>query len=263
MELRQVTVLFCDIVQSTELANALDPEDLLQVFDAFRQVVRTVARAHSGYRLRFIGDGARVIFGHPDTREDATESAVRCGLALVDAMRSTRVVHNTLDLRVGIAFGTAVLGDEIEETALTSEAVVGTVAHLAARLMAVAPPGGVVIDHSTRKLIGGFFDCRDLGTLRLKGFEDGVRGWLVSGETSVASRHEARRTRVAADCLIGRDAEVARLESLWRRATSGRCCAAILVGDPGVGKSRLAHALDDATRAEGATRLEFDCTPRT
>lgn len=263
VELRQVTVLFCDIVQSTELANTLDPEDLLQVFDAFRQVVRTVARAHSGYRLRFIGDGARVIFGHPDTREDATESAVRCGLALVDAIRSTRLAHNTLDLRVGIAFGTAVLGDEIEETALTSEAVVGTVAHLAARLMAVAPPGGVVIDHSTRKLIGGFFDCRDLGTLRLKGFEDGVRGWLVCGETSVASRHEARRTRVAADCLIGRDAEVARLESLWRRATSGRCCAAILVGDPGVGKSRLAHALDDATRVEGATRLEFDCTPRT
>jgi class 3 adenylate cyclase len=263
VQLRQVTVLVCDLVQSTELSNVLDYEDLLNVFHEFRNIVRSIAHEHSGYRLRFVGDGARVIFGHPDTREDATESAVRCGLALVDAIRALRCVHKPLELRVGIAFGTAVLGNEIEETALTDEAVVGTVAHLAARLMAVAPPSGVVIDHSTRKLIGGFFDCRDLGTLSLKGFEQGVRSWSALGETGVVSRHMARRTGVADDRLIGRDAEVACLHELWRQTASGRGCSVILVGDPGLGKSRLAHALDDVAQGDGATCLEIDCTPRT
>lgn len=263
VELRQVTVLFCDIVQSTEIANRLDPEDLLAVFIEFRLIVRRIARTHSGHRLRFVGDGARVIFGHPDTREDATESAVRCGLALLSAIREARSVSEPLDLHVGIASGTAVLDEELEETALTNEAVVGTVPHLAARLAAAAPPGGVAIDHSTRKLVGRFFDCRDLGILRLKGFDEGVRSWLVLGETAIASRHEARRMPCESNQLIGRDAEIAQLMAAWSEAHAGRGRAVILVGDPGVGKSRLVYEVDQVAQVEGATRLEFDCTPRT
>lgn len=262
-ELRQVTVLFCDLVRSTELANLLDYEDLMQVFQAFRDVVRRSALAHSGHRIRFAGDGARVIFGHPETREDATESAVRCGLELAVAMRAADCPGKPLDLRVGIAFGTAVVNDAVEETSSSGEAIIGSVAHLAARLMSSAPPGDVVIDHATRRLIGGFFDCRDLGVRRMKGFEHGVHVWSVAGETQLASRHAARRDWRIDDRMIGRDAEVRLLHSLWRRASSGLGGCVTFVGEAGIGKSRLAHALDAVVEADEAICLGVDCTPRT
>lgn len=267
VELRQVTVLACDIVRSTELSNRLDPEDLRDLFDEFRRTVRRVAHVHSGLRVRlpvFGGDSARLVFGHPDSREDATESAVRCGLALVEEVRALGKARDLpLDLRAGIAFGTVVLDENIEETPLTGENVIGTVPALAVRLMTEAPPGHVAIDHATRRLVGRFFDCRDLGVLRLKGFDAGVRGWLVLGETPVESRHEARRSLEAGDRLVARENELASLLAAWREACAGRGRGVLIVGDPGVGKSRLVSALDEATRAEEASRLEFQCTPRT
>jgi class 3 adenylate cyclase len=267
VQLRQVTVLACDLVRSTELANQLDPEDLRDLFDEFRRTVRRVAHEHSGLRVRlpvFGGDAARVVFGHPDSREDATESAVRCGLALIEAVRALGKARGLpLELRTGIAFGTAVLDENIEETPLTGENVIGTVPALAVRLMTEAPPGHVAIDHATRRLVGGFFDCQDLGMLRLKGFDAGVRGWLVLGETPVESRHEARRSLDGGDRLVARETELAHLVTAWREACAGRGRGVLIVGDPGVGKSRLARALDEATRADVGSWLEFQCTPRT
>jgi len=267
VELRPVTVLACDLVQSTELANRLDPEDLRDLFDEFRRTVRRVAHEHSGLRVRlpvFGGDAARLVFGHPDSREDATESAVRCGLALIEAVRALGNARGLpLQLRAGIAFGTAVLDENIEETPLTGENVIGTVPALAVRLMSEAPPGHLAIDNATRRLVGRFFDCRDLGVLRLKGFDAGVRGWLVLGETPVESRHEARRVLEGGDRLVARETELAQLLTAWREARAGRGSGVLIVGDPGVGKSRLVRALDEATRADAGSWLEFQCTPRT
>lgn len=259
-----MSVLFCDIVDSTVLANRLDPEDLLAVFTKFREIVRSVTRKHSGFRLRFIGDGARIVFGHPDTREDATESAVRCGLAVAEEMRAAKLLpDHVLELRVGIASGTAVLDEDLEETAVTNEAIVGTVVHLAARLAAAAAPGAVIIDHATRKLVGRFFECRDLGLMRLKGFDEEVRAWQAVGETGIASRHAAHSLPEGAEQMVGRETELALLSRAWEETRAGRGTAVILLGEPGVGKSRLAHALDGGVLADKGTRLEFDCTPRT
>ena len=267
VDLRQVTVLACDLVRSTELSGRLDLEDLRDLFDEFRRTVRRVAHLHSGHRVRlpvFGGDAARLVFGHPDSREDATESAVRCALALIEEVRRLGKARGLpLELRAGIAFGTVVLDENIEETPLTGENVIGTVPALAVRLMTEAPPGHVAIDHATRRVVGRFFDCRDLGVLRLKGFDAGVRGWLVLGETPVESRHEARRLADGADRLVARESEIAYLLTAWGEACAGRGRGVLLVGDPGVGKSRLASALDEASRAEDGTRLEFQCTPRT
>lgn len=264
VELRQVTVLFCDVVGSTELSNSLDPEDQALVYSGFRDIVRKLTRLHSGYRLRFDGDGARAIFGHPESREDASESAVRCGLSLATAIRAIRPAHGeSIELRVGIAFGTAVLREEIDETADTDEAVVGSVPALAVRLAREAPPGGVVIDHATRRLVGRFFECRDMGRLRLKGFNTEVRGWRVISATAVVSRHEARRTAEHGERLVARQEELALLSQAWRRARDSQGSTVLLSGEPGVGKSRLTSALDLQVRAEGAACLQLDCTPRT
>lgn len=266
IELRQATVLYCDIVDSTALGLEVGIEKLAEIDSRFRGIVLDVSALHFEHRVvEFAGDGARVTFGHPGSREDAPECAVRCGLALVQAVREVRAApQRCLQLRVGISFGTVVLNDPATASGSHSrDSVVGTVPALAARLAAAAPPGGVVIDQAMRKVVGHFFDVRDMGALRLKGFGDGVRCWLVTAPTALASRHGARRRARTVDALVGRDPELAQLRAAWRAAHGeGRGRAVMLMGDPGVGKSRLAHSLDTEVAVQGTLRLELDCTPR-
>ena len=260
IELRQVTVLFCDLVDSTALTGRLDPEDQKAVFDALRNVVRVQARAQGAQRLRFVGDGARAVFGYPDVLEDAPRSALRCGLALVAAIRAVHPVPGVqLELRVGIAFGTSVLGEEVEETSRTDEGVVGTVPALAVRLAAAAPPGGVAIDHAMWRLVGRHFECRDMGPQTLKGFADGMRCWRVLAEQAV----DLQRVAIEGGRLLGRAVRAAELSAAWQAARWGNGGAVLLVGDPGVGKSHLAHALVASAGEGGAKRLVLECTPRT
>jgi class 3 adenylate cyclase/tetratricopeptide (TPR) repeat protein len=264
VELRHGTFLFCDLVNSTLLANRLDLEDLRIVFRAFREVVGEVTRAHGGYLNRFVGDGAFVSFGYPVAREDAEESAVRAGLEMVRALRASKsAVDVELDLRVGIASGTVVVGEMIGGAAVSEESVIGSVPHLAARLLSEAPAGGVVVADATRRLAGRYFEYRDLGLLTLKGFDDGVQAWLVLGETSIASRFEAQRFGQSTARLVGRAEILVHLAAAWQRARAGSGQMVVLTGDAGIGKSRLARALYDSSRKAGARRFELDCTART
>ena len=264
VELRHGTFMFCDLVQSTRLANRLDLDNLRLVFRAFREAVADVTRRHGGFLTRFVGDGAFMSFGYPEAREDAAESAVLAGLDLVKALRAaTPVAGVSLDVRVGIASGTVVMGDLIDESAVHEEAVVGSVPHLAARLVAEAPAGGVLVADSTRKVAGRFFDYRDLGLLSLKGFDEGVRAWLVLGESAIASRFEARREAEALVEPIGRDEPLQRLAASWQGALQGRGAAVLVAGEAGIGKSRLARAARARAVSDGAAALDIDCTPRT
>jgi class 3 adenylate cyclase len=159
VELRHGTFLFCDLVDSTRLANRLDLEDLRTVFRAFRDVVSRVARENGGFVYQFLGDGAFVSFGYPEAREDAEESAVRAGLEMIRSLRSLKpIVSVELDLRVGIASGTVVVGEATSGGAVEEESVIGSVPHLAARLLSQAPAGGLVVADNTRRLAGRFFE---------------------------------------------------------------------------------------------------------
>jgi class 3 adenylate cyclase len=152
-ERRQLTILFCDLVGSTPLSTALDPEDLQEVIDAYHQcVAQTVAR-YDGFILRCTGDGVVVLFGYPQSHEDDAERAVRSGLALVDAIGGVKA-PNGLQLRVGIATGIVVLDDGDAHM----RDVVGETPNLAARLQAIAEPNAVVIADSTRAQIGAMFE---------------------------------------------------------------------------------------------------------
>ena len=141
VELRYGTFVFCDMVQSTALANRIDLEELRRVFRWFRERVDAVTRQHGGHLIRFVGDGAFLSFGLPRASEDATEAAVQAGLSLVREISGGEPIPGLrLALRVGIASGTVVYGDVIEGAAVKEESIVGSVAHLAARLAAAAPP---------------------------------------------------------------------------------------------------------------------------
>jgi class 3 adenylate cyclase len=166
-ERRQLTVMFCDLVGSTALSAMLDPEDLRGIITAYHRCCVELVERNRGFVAKYMGDGVLAYFGYPHAHEHDAERAVRTGLALVEAV--PKLVTNAgspLQARVGIATGLVVVGDLIGTGAAQEQAVVGETPNLAARLQALAEPGAVAIASSTRRLIGGLFEYRDLGTSR-------------------------------------------------------------------------------------------------
>lgn len=263
-ELRQGTLMFCDLVNSTRLANELDPDDLRQVFAAFQRAVREVIWRHEGYLIRFAGDGAFAVFGYPAAREDSAESAVRAGLALVRAMRAETLRGlQSLQVRVGIASGPVVMGDMIGGAVVGEHSVTGPVAHLAARLTATAAPDAVVVCDDTRRLVGQLFGLTSLGALTLKGFPAAVQAWRVLAEGAPMSRFDAHRGGSRLTDLIGRGELMAEMVRHWTAAAAGQGRGVLLLGEAGAGKSRVARALQLRVSAEDALHLDLHCSQRT
>ena len=161
--------MFCDLVGSTALSRRLDPEDLREVIDAYHRCVAAAIERAGGFVAKYMGDGVLAYFGYPRADEHDAEQAVRAGLALVEAVDALDTAAGApLAARVGIATGLVVVGDLIGQGAAQEQAVVGETPNLAARLLALAEPGTVVIGPSTRRLTGGLFDYEDLGSELVK-----------------------------------------------------------------------------------------------
>jgi class 3 adenylate cyclase len=234
-ERRHVSVMFCDLVGSTALSARLDPEDVRAVIASYLSCLAEVITQHQGIIARYMGDGVLAYFGYPRAHEDDAEQAVRAGLALVDAVAKLKADSDApLQVRVGVATGTVVVGDRIGEGAAKEQAVVGEAPNLAARLQSLAEPGTVMICASTRQLAGGYFEYRDLGPLALKGFTTPVPASVVLGTTGVESRFAAQHmTRLTP--LLGRDDEIELLLRRWRQAAQGEGRVVVLTGEPGIG----------------------------
>lgn len=260
-ERRQLTVMFCDLVGSTELAAKLDPEDLREIISAYRDSVVAIVRKHGGTVSCYIGDGLLILFGHPSTGEDDAERAVRAALEIA-ATRHAPNARPELELRVrlGLATGLVIIGDLVGWEAVEEQSVVGETVNLAARLQTLAEPAGVVIAEDTRRLIGGLFDYQDLGAVALKGFAAPVRAWRVLREGTAESRFEALHV-AALTPLVGRDEEVQLLGRQWQCARTGTGQVVLLAGEPGIGKSRLVAALQQRIEREPHTRLRCFCSP--
>ena len=164
-----------------------------------------------------------------------------------------------MQVRVGIATGLVVVGDLLGEGAAQEQAVIGETPNLAARLQGLAEPNTVVIADSTRRMLGGLFDYRDLGTLPVAGIHYPVHVWRVLGASLVGSRFEA--LRAASTPLIGREEEIALLTRRWERAKAGDGSVVLIVGEPGIGKSRIAQTLLEQLGKEPHTRLRYFCSP--
>jgi class 3 adenylate cyclase len=259
-ERRQLTVMFCDLVGSSALSARLDPEDLRRVIGAYHICIAEVIGQYEGIIARYMGDGVLAYFGYPQAHEDDAEQATRAGLALVDAVANLQTdIGAELQVRIGIATGTVVVGDLIGEGAAQEQAVVGETPNLAARLQTLAEPGTVLISASTHRLTGGNFEYRDLGHVTLKGWGETLPAWQVLGTSGVESRFEAQhQTRLTP--LIGRDEEIDLLLRRWRYAAQGEGCAVVLSGDPGIGKSHIARALQERLQAEPHITLRYFCS---
>ena len=259
-ERRQLTVMFCDLVGSTVLSTRLDPEDLRAVIGTYHKCVAETVDRFDGFVAKYMGDGVLVYFGYPRAHEEDGERAARAGLALVEAVPKLKTAADfPLQVRVGIATGLVVVGDLIGAGAAQEQAVVGETPNLAARLQALAEPGAVVIASSTRRLTGGLFEYRDLGTVTLKGFAENVSAWQVLGASAIESRFEALRT--ATMPLVGREEEIELLMRCWHQAKGGDGSVVLISGEPGIGKSRIAQTIADRLAGEPHTRLRYFCSP--
>ncbi|MGH6918214.1 MAG: adenylate/guanylate cyclase domain-containing protein, partial [Geminicoccaceae bacterium] len=190
-ERRQLTVMFVDLVGSTELSARLDPEDMAQVIRAYQGCCNEMVERWDGHVAKYMGDGVLAYFGWPRAHEDEAERAVRAGLAITTAVGQLSNPGEPLAARVGIATGLVMVGELIGEGAAQERTVVGETPNLAARLQALAAPGSVVISQATRRLVGGLFALADLGPRRLKGFAEPLAAWRVEGEGRAEGRFEA------------------------------------------------------------------------
>ena len=247
---RQLTVMFCDLVGSTALSTAMDPEDLRDVIASFQSRCSAAVRRYDGFVAKYMGDGILVYFGYPRAHEDEAERSVRAGLDIVDAMAELnaavpRPSGVELAVRIGIATGPVIVGDQIGEGTASETAVVGETPNLAARLQALAQPNQIVVSAATRAMLGDHFDLEDLGASELKGFAEPVPVWRVLSARDVESRFAATRTGSSAP-LVGRQEEMGLLLRAWDGSRRGRGQVVLIQGEAGVGKSRLVEGLREA-----------------
>ena len=259
-ERRQLTVMFCDLVGSTALSIRLDPEDLRGIIASYHRYCTELVQRNGGFVARYMGDGVLAYFGYPHAHEHDAERAVRAGLALVEGVQKLETAAgDPLQVRVGIATGLVVVGDLIGTGTAQEQAVVGETPNLAARLQALAEPGAVVIESRTRRMTGGLFEYRDLGTVALKGFAEDVPAWQVLRADATVSRFEALHATTTP--LIGRDEEIDLLLRRWDQAKRGEGHVVLISGEPGIGKSRIAQNIMERLDNEPHTRLRYFCSP--
>lgn len=260
-ERRQLTLMFVDLIGSTDLSRRVDPEELREIMRSYQNAVAGEIARLEGHVAKFLGDGILAYFGWPRASEDAAERAVRAGLAVATVVGGmSDGAGDSLAARIGIATGLVVVGDLLGEGAAKEEAVTGETPNLAARLQQVAEPGTVVIADSTRRLVGDLFELAGLGSLCLKGFAEPVPAWRVIGEGRAESRFEALHGAHVTP-LVGRGEELHLMLSRWQLA-EGRVGQVVLIsGEPGIGKSRLVLALRERLKAAPITLISYACSP--
>jgi class 3 adenylate cyclase len=264
-ERRQLTVLFCDLVDSTALATQLDPEELREVVRAYQATCAKVIARYEGQIAQYLGDGLLVYFGYPLAHEDDAQRAVRAGLGMVEAVAqlNTRLEPERgvqLAVRLGIHTGLVVVG-EVGGDTHHERLALGETPNLAARLQGLAAPNTVVISAATVPLLGGFFACQALGPHRLKGFAQPLQIYQVLYESTARSRLEAAG-RTGLTPLVGREQEIGLLRERWAQVTDGLGQVVLLSGEAGIGKSRLVQVLTEHVAAEPQAWLTpCQCSP--
>jgi class 3 adenylate cyclase/tetratricopeptide (TPR) repeat protein len=261
-ERRQLTVLFCDLADSTALSSQLDPEDWSDVLRGYQERCAREIHHFGGHIARYFGDGLLVYFGYPQAHEDDPHRAVRAALGIVKAMQPLNVRLQqdrgiaALAVRLGIHTGLVVVG-EMGGGDFRVNMAVGDTPNIAARLQALAAPDAVVVSATTYQLTEGFFACEALGSHALKGIARPLAVYRVWQETGAQSRVE----RAGLTPLVAREQEVTLLLDRWRQVQAGVGQVVSLSGEAGIGKSRLVRVLREHLAPDTHHVLECHGSP--
>ncbi len=256
-ERRQVTVMFCDLVGSTELSLRLDLEDLRDVIRDYQETVSQLLESHRAFIARYMGDGVLVYFGYPVALEDDAYSAVQAAQQILSTFQhSTRFIESGFRVRIGIATGLVVAGDIIGTGVSEEHTVLGQTPNLAARLQGVAAPNQMVIDRQTWQLIRRRYKANTLDNLTLKGFSDPQTAYEIPVQQptplfSLPSDYKH----------IGRDHELQVLQNVWRSACAKTGQIVLINGDPGIGKSRLVREFQNNIDPSNHHFIRWECSP--
>ncbi len=265
-ERRHLTVMFCDLVNSTALSEQLDPEDMHRIVSQSLQLCRERIEEAGGHVAQFLGDGLLVYFGFPDAHEDDTQRAIGTGLRIVDAIQRMQPSVELPDgasirIRVGIHAGEVVTA-ELGGAQRSERLALGSVPNTAARLQALAPPNSVLLSDVAGALARDGFELEVHGDHKLKGLTEPMRVYRAIRANPLRSRFESgvlgARTR-----LIGRDHEVLQLVERFRQCQAGRAGAVLIRGQPGIGKTRLAQAFAERIAPDTHLWLVTQCSPDT
>ena len=270
--LKQVTILFLDVVGSTKLSQRLDPEEISAVMDGALSRGTAIVQAHRGRVLQYAGDNILAAFGADQAAEDDAERAVLCGMALLELGRTLGAEvqaahgHSGLDVRVGIHTGAVLLGGGVDEAG----SIRGISVNIAARLEQTAPAGAVQISQDTYGLVRGLFEVEPRGPQPVKGVDEPLHSYLVQRARPRSFRGASRGIEGVETNMIGRDAELGVLQEAFTKLyTEPRAEPALalvnVVGEAGVGKSRMLaeFARWTASRPERALLFRGCTTPQT
>jgi class 3 adenylate cyclase/tetratricopeptide (TPR) repeat protein len=264
-ERRHLTVLFCDLVGSTEIASHLDPEQWREIVGEYHGAAAQAIERFGGSVAQYLGDGVMAYFGWPEAHDNDAERAARAGLAILDEISklNEHPTHPKLSARIGIDSGAVVVGAGARGDA----DVFGDTPNIAARVQAAAAPGTVVISADTHRLIPGLFVVEDRGAQALKGVERPVQLYRVVQPSGLRGRLEAAAASRSLTPFVGREDELRLLINRWERALDGQGQVVLIVGEPGIGKSRLVRRFHEQiagtphTWVEAAAGAFFQYTP--
>ena len=263
-ERRQLTVMFCDLADSTSLARRLDPEDYREVIRAYQAACAEVIQRFDGHIAQYLGDGLVVYYGYPHAHEDDAQRAIRTGLGIVEAigMLNSRLEHEwgvRLTVRVGMHTGLVVVG-EMGSGGLHERLALGETPNVAAKLQGLAAPETVVISALTYRLTQDYFVCQELGPHTIRPNTAPLYVYRVIEEREAQSRWDIA-VQAGLTPMVGRQEELSLLRRRWEQSKVGLGQVVLLRGEPGIGKSRLVEALREQVRSEGYRWLTFRCSP--
>ncbi len=262
-ERRQLTVMFCDLVGSTDLSGQLDPEDLRDVVRAYQESAAEVIHIYEGHIAQYLGDGLLIYFGFPVSHEDDAKRALHAGLGIVDAMSTLNIrlaadYNVQLAVRIGIHTGPVVVGemgggDRHENLAL------GETPNVAARLIEISPSNTVVISYVTARLVEDRFVLDSMGPQELKGVSESMEVWQVREVRDLESLEEIVEDDGASP-LVGRDEEIGLLLRRWAQSKEGVGQIVLIIGEAGIGKSAMVKVIRHHVAQEGLPRISFRCS---
>jgi len=255
-ERRQLTVLFCDMVGFTELANRVDPEVLQQIMGSYEDACAVCITRYEGYVFQRLGDGIVAFFGYPLAHEGEAERAIHAGLEIMEALSALDVPDaGHLAVRIGIATCLVVVSS-------VEKGAVGNTMNLASRLQAIAQPGSIVVSERVHRLAGGSFDYDDLGEQTLKGIAQPTHAYRILGVSEAANRFEAAHSEAELTPLVGREQEIGLLLERWALAQDGEGHVVLLSGEPGIGKSRILSAFRERLEGSRVDGVRLDLSAR-